>query len=430
MKKHDKVVVGAGLAGMSFAYHYDRSIPIFESLPGVGGLVRTIDYNSCKFDLAPHLLHIKNPYVRELVFNTLGLQVETHQRKASIYYDKVIIPYPFELNLLNLSEQTKLDCIKGLEEVRHFSKEEENEIRKGSYRDYVMNAFGSGISNHYLLPYNRKIWDTEPAEMTCEFMGHLITADKDQIIHNASNPNEDKFGYNTEFYYPVIKGIQDLSDVFAAKLSNINLNTSVAKYNTRQKNIELANGEIIQYNSLINTAPLKFVIDNSDRDDLKELASQLVYTSVYTINIVIKGSVPNTHWMYFPDKELSFYRISFPKNYFKKSTPGNEQIIAVEVGSRDHTKSIEDIRDRVVEEIKTIPIFSIEEIAFVHCIKIPVAYCIYEHKRAAIVKQLTSELEKSGIYQIGRYGRWEYNAMQDAILDGKILADKFKEVNV
>src|SRR6185295_3629376 len=278
MIRHDKVVVGAGLAGMSFAYHFDPSLPVYESLDTIGGLVRTVEYNNCRFDLAPHLLHIKNPYVRELVFDTLGLKVESHVRKASIYYDNVIIPYPFELNLLRLSEKTKKDCLQGLEEVSHFTKEEEHDIRRGSYRDYVLKAFGSGIANHYLLPYNRKIWDTDPADMTCEFMGYLVTADKDQIIRNASQPNNDRFGYNTEFYYPVNKGIQDLSDAFAAKLSNIHLKTSVVKFDTKNKTLHLNNGETVQYNTLINTSPLRLVIENSDREDLKALAKQLVYT--------------------------------------------------------------------------------------------------------------------------------------------------------
>ncbi len=429
MQQAETVVIGAGLAGMSFAYHYDPATPIYEALPDVGGLVRTIEFNGCKFDLAPHLLHIKNPYVRQLVFEKFKLAVETHQRKASIYYDDVIIPYPFELNLLKLKDKTKQDCIEGLSEVTHFNKEEEQAIRSGSYRDYVLKAFGTGIANHYLLPYNRKIWDTDPAAMTCEFMNHLITADKDQIIHNAYHPNEDKFGYNTEFYYPVRKGIQDLADVFAKQLSNIHLNQTVTFFNTRKKTLTLASGQNITYSKLINTAPLRFVIENSDRDDLKEMASKLVSTSVYTVNIVIKGTVPDTHWMYFPDPALSFYRISFPKNYFTKSTPNNEQIIAVEVGSRDHSKSMDEIKNNIVEEIKKMDIFSIDEILFVHCIKIQVAYCIYDKERPALVKTLMTELQQDGIFQIGRYGRWEYNAMQDAILDGKTMAEQLKTIH-
>ncbi len=426
MIQHDTIAIGAGLAGLSFAYHHDKHMPVFESLDTVGGLVRTVEYNQCRFDLAPHLLHLRNPYVRELVFDKLGLEVEKHQRKAHIYYDKTIIPYPFELNLLHLSDQTKKDCLEGLNEVKNFTREEELEIRKGTYQDYALKCFGSGIANHYLLPYNRKIWDTEPSEMTCEFMSHIITADKEQIRKNAFQENTDQFGYNVEFYYPIHKGIQDLADIFAQQLTNIKLNTTALKFNTRLKTVELSDGSTVKYNKMVSTVPLQTIVMNSDRDDLKALAQELVYTSVYTVNLVIKGTLPDTHWMYFPDKELSFYRISFPKNYFKKSTPGQEQIIAVEVGSRNHGLSIEDIEKKVVAEIKQMPIFQIDELLFVHSIKIPVAYCIYEPKRPAIVEKIKSELEASGIYQTGRYGKWEYAGMQDAIMDGKVLSDKLK----
>jgi protoporphyrinogen oxidase len=426
MIKHDNIVIGAGLAGLSFAYHFNKNIPVFESLNTVGGLVRTVEYKNYRFDLAPHLLHLRNPYVRDLVFDKLGLKVEAHKRKAHIYYDKVIIPYPFELNLLNLSEKTKAECLNGLDEVKTYTKEEELEIRKGSYHDYALKCFGSGIANHYLLPYNRKIWDTNPEDMTCEFMSHIITADKQQIKTNAQKVNEDSFGYNTEFYYPVIKGIQDLAEIFSAHLNNIQLNTKVDFFETSNKVLHLSNGEKVKYNNLISTVPLQTLIQNSDRDDLKALANQLVYTSVYTVNIVVKGELPDTHWMYFPDKDLSFYRISFPKNYFKKSTPNDdEHIIAVEVGSRNHESNMAEIEKTVVDEILRMPIFKIKEVVLVHSIKIPVAYCIYEHKRPPIVHKLLNELEQTGIFQIGRYAKWEYTGMQDAIMDGKVLADKF-----
>ena len=56
----------------------------------------------------------------------------------------------------------------------------------------------------------------------------------------------------------------------------------------------------------------------------------------------------------------------------------------MEVGSRNHNLSIEDIEKRVVEEIKKMPIFDIKEIVFVKSIKIPVAYCIFKQKAIPI----------------------------------------------
>ena len=53
--------------------------------------------------------------------------------------------------------------------------------------------------------------------------------------------------------------------------------------------------------------------------------------------------------------------------------------------------------------------------------------CIYDKKRTRQVQLLTSELNKLGIECVGRYGQWEYSAMEDAILYGKNLALKMRE---
>src|SRR5215213_9206125 len=115
--EHDVTVLGAGLAGLSFAYHFDRDTLVLEGESTVGGLVRTLRRGSYRLDLAPHLLHFRSDYVRNLVFNELGLDVTRHSRDARIYYEGTVIPYPFELNLYSLSPETKADCLAGLASI-------------------------------------------------------------------------------------------------------------------------------------------------------------------------------------------------------------------------------------------------------------------------------------------------------------------------
>lgn len=428
MEKLDKLVLGAGLTGLSFAYHYDRTVPIYEKNSVVGGLVRTIHANGYRFDLAPHLLHLRSDYVKNLLFKMLGLRVERYIRKASIYYDGRIIPYPFELSLYGLSDKVKNECLKGLEELEKIERDNLDVLQSGSYEDYALRAFGSGIANHYLLPYTRKVWDTDPSEMTCEWMRFLPTAKVEQIKRNANQPNNDKFGYNSEFYYPSRYGIQELANAFAKKLSNIHLNEEAFEIDTTNKMVSFVNGKQIHYETLISTLPLRDLVNMTDLKGLKELAGELKSTSVYTINVVVTGKIPEgIHWMYFPDSDIEFYRISFPKNYFLNCTPNDEQIIAVEVGSRDNNLNIEKIRQRVVKRILVMDVLRIDSIVFTHCVKIPVGYCIYDKKRTKKVQLLTSELNKLGVECVGRYGQWEYSAMEDAILYGKNLALKMRE---
>lgn len=424
---HDIVVLGAGLTGLSFAYYYDGTVPVFEKNSKVGGLVRTIYVNGYKFDLAPHLLHLRSDFVKNLIFNTLGLHMEKHTRKAKIYFEKRLIDYPFELNLNALSDIVRDECLKGLSAVDSIERSDEKSLRLGSYRDYAIRAFGSGIANHYLLPYNRKVWDTDPDDLTCEWMRLLQTTRVEEIVRSSVQPSTGKSGYHAEFFYPTKNGIQELSEAFTKKLSCIHLNEEAYEIDTKNKIIHFVNGSQIKYKTLISTIPIKDLIFLTNLFELKRIAKELTNTCVYNINIVIKGRVPEgVHWIYFPQPEFEFFRINLPKNYFPDCTQNNEQIIGIEIASRNQNLDIEKMRKKVIKKISTLDIFKIYDIVFTHCIKIPVAYCIYDKRRTKIVKFLRVELDKLNIKSVGRYGQWKYSCMEDAILQGKVLALKMK----
>ena len=425
---YETVVLGGGLTGLSFAYHFDRTLPIFEMKSSVGGLVRTLTKGPYRFDLAPHLLHFRNEKIKDLVLNELGVKVKSHSRKAMIYFQKRLMPYPFELNLYQTSAQVRDDCLKGLQEVSPDVRSNEAQMRSGSFANYALQAFGPGISNHYLLPYNEKIWATSPSKMTCEWMRFLPTADLDKIRKNALEPNNDSFGYNTTFYYPTENGIQDLADAFADRLANIQLNETAAAIDLDKKRVTFNSGKCVGYKRLISTIPLKSLAYLSQKNEYIQLASELVNTSVHIVNVVIKGKVPQSvHWAYFPEPDIVFYRASFPKNYFDRSVPDGQHNISVEVGRRVPEPDLELLTNTVIRHIKAQPIFEVDEVVDTHVETIPHAYCIYDQKRTPIVDELVTRFYTYDVISTGRYGRWEYSAMEDAMVYGKELADQFKQ---
>ena len=74
------VILGAGLAGLSAAFHIEREknklknvdYEIFEKEMKAGGLCRTEVINGFSFDNSGHLLHLKNEYTRTLIERLLG----------------------------------------------------------------------------------------------------------------------------------------------------------------------------------------------------------------------------------------------------------------------------------------------------------------------------------------------------------------------
>lgn len=419
----DTVILGAGLTGLSYSYHANKQIPIFEKEAAVGGLTRTISDGKYKFDLAPHLLHFRSDEIRHLVLDELGMKANKHGRSARIYFENKLMPYPFELHLKQVSNSVRDDCLAGLDEVNSDIRSQEDKLRSGSFENYTLQAFGSGISKHYLLPYNRKIWDTDPAEMTCEWMRFLPTADMEKIRESAFAENNENFGYNTEFYYPSEGGMQDMANAFAARLDNVSLEYEATGIDLDRRELVFSNGKHVSYNQLISTIPLRQLISICNKPELASKAGDLISTRVYIVNVVIKGEVPEgVHWMYFPSPDLDFFRISLPKNYFDNCAPDGEHIISVEVSSRDPIADVSELESRIIAQLRSVDVFRIDEVVFCHTDAIACAYCIYDKQRTVLVDEISRELQNYNIVSTGRYGRWEYSAMEDAIVYGKQLA--------
>ena len=58
------------------------------------------------------------------------------------------------------------------------------------------------------------------------------------------------------------------------------------------------------------------------------------------------------------------------------------------------------------------------------CLDIPCAYVIYDRNYRKSVEELRGFARENDIYTIGRYGAWEYSGMEDAIWQGKQVADE------
>ena len=94
------LIIGAGLAGLSTAYHLgSKDYQIYEKEEEVGGLCRSYEKDGFTFDYTGHLLHLRNDYTSTLLEKLMPPTVTPHKRRASIYAKGVLTPYPFQANL-------------------------------------------------------------------------------------------------------------------------------------------------------------------------------------------------------------------------------------------------------------------------------------------------------------------------------------------
>jgi UDP-galactopyranose mutase len=84
-------IIGAGLAGLSAAYHLKDNYIILEKENRIGGLCRTEFIDGFRFDYAIHILYSSDPYATDLIQSKLLKDNLIIQPRSSWIYSKGIL---------------------------------------------------------------------------------------------------------------------------------------------------------------------------------------------------------------------------------------------------------------------------------------------------------------------------------------------------
>lgn len=419
------VIVGGGLAGLSAAYEAKkRGLPhlLFEREARVGGLVRSERQQGFVFDYTGHLLHLKEERTKALVLKELGLQDDfvVVKRNAWVYSHGVYTRYPFQANLYGLPAPVIHECLEGL---LHAKAPKPKFKGVESFEDWNLRTLGRGIYKHFMEPYNTKLWGVHPSEMTVEFQGRFVPKPSlRQIVEGALSDTGRPIGYNASFLYPKRDGIETLTRGFARQVA-AHLNHEAVGLDLKAKEIRFSNGRRQHYRKLISSLPLPRLIAilQSKPKEIAKAASRLRASSVLNVNFGIQGrNVSDKHWIYVPETKLPFYRVGFYHNFSKLLAPlGCSSVYAEMSYSAERPLDKKKAPARVRDGLIAMGILKPKDkIAVTWVADIPGAYVVYDRERTENVKKIQAFLRSEGIISTGRWGNWEYAAMEDAIWQG------------
>jgi len=125
------------------------------------------------------------------------------------------------------------------------------------------------------------------------------------------------------------------------------------------------------------------------------------------------------HWLYFPEKRYSFYRVGFYDNIFNT----DRMSLYIEIGyASDETVDMEEMPQQVLKDLKDASIIDEHKLVSYHQIILDPAYVHIASKTEERVKEFRETLAVKGIYSLGRYGSWTYCSIEDNIIEAKTLA--------
>jgi UDP-galactopyranose mutase len=346
------------------------------------------------------------------------------------------LPYPFQNNIRYLPREVVLECLLGLIEAQ---KQPLDMSRFRNFEELIHGVFGAGIARHFMMPYNFKVWAHPPCMMNREWIGERVSVvDIKRVLGNVVlDRDEVTWGPNATFKYPRYGGTGGLFERMRPYVEDqLRLNAPIVGVDAGRKEVVLEDGSRERYDALLSTMPLDRLVasmNGSTPDEVVEQSRRLRHSGSFIVGVGIRQPAPsNKNWMYFPEGNCPFYRVTYLSNYSPEVVPdaSTHYSLLCEISCSEF-KPVD--RDRVAEETieglvnaKLISERDRDDIVDVHVIEREYTYPIPSLERDEALHTLHPYLESRDIYSRGRFGAWRYEVgnMDHSVAQGVEWVDR------
>ena len=429
-KRVPVAIVGAGLTGMSTSYHL-RSLGIqhrlLERCPEPGGLAKTVEQHGFRFDKTGHLLHLRDPQMRDLALSLLGHGDIAIERCSMVWSHGRFTRYPYQANTFGLPPNVAYECVMGFIQARQKSYPE----TPANFEQFCHQHFGDGFSKHFMIPYNCRLWGVHPQEITAEWCCRFVPIPTlEDVIAGAVGHASRELGYNAAFYYPR-EGIGALTKALAQLIGSVECNKEVLSVDADNKRLELADGECVSYDVLVTTMPLDRLVGAMGcvPRSVQQAVSGLRCSSLHYLDVAL--DVPSGrpfHWVYVPEEKYPFYRVGVYSNFSREMAPDGKACLYIELADR-HAPDLASLVPEVASGLVEMGFIERpEQLLFALHRTIDHAYVIYDCAYGESVATVQAFLMERSIISRGRYGGWDYSSMEDALLYGRDAARMVAEM--
>ena len=342
------LVLGAGPTGFGAAYQLEKlkhkDWLLVEASTYPGGLATSfVDEKGFTWDIGGHVQFSHYEYFDRAMDEFLGRDGWlTHEREAWVWMRDRFIPYPFQNNIRRLPVEDLERCLAGLVDITRAASP-----KPTNFKEWILATFGQGLADTFMLPYNFKVWAHAPELMNTTWVGERVAVpDLKRIRDNIAQAKDDvSWGPNNTFQFPKRGGTGAIWQSCADRLpkEKLRFGSPVVKIDLNLHEATLADGQVIQYESLISTLPLRELISISGQSQFSETAKRgLLYSASNIFGIGLKGTPPShlqsKCWIYFPEDNCPFYRVTIFSNYSPYNVPDSEQYwsLMAEVSESSH----------------------------------------------------------------------------------------------
>jgi len=437
-------ILGAGLTGLSSAWKLSENnkVEVIEKNDYLGGISGSFKHDEYTLDYGPHKIYTQIPYIQKEIEELVGkdnlLEIP---KRSRIYLKKKFFNYPVSFIELILKLNPLLTFKIGMSfmfrKIRNIFYKKEK-----TYEDYISNRFGHAMYKLIFEPYAEKVWG-DPKKLSYELaktrvsIPNLSTLIK-SMIFKKSNPEISA----DVFYYPKY-GISTLAE---RMWEEAEINKGKLHLNSNIKNIKVKDNfiEEIRYKEKSKEKKIKsdFVVSTipinelpklmNAPNDVKKAAKKLEYRSLILLYIIInKKRLFLDNWIFFPEKDIIFNRISEQKGFSVQNVPGDKTVLTVEISAEEdgYLMNLDDkeLFEKAIIDLEKTGILTRNDVESYFLIKMDKTYPVYDlnfKKNLNVILEYLSNIKN--LITNGRQGLFNYNNM-DHCIDMGIKAARYIE---
>ena len=417
------LVLGAGPAGLAFAYKYGHGAVVLEKSREVGGLSRSIEIEDGVFDIGGHSFHTPHDEVQALVRGLMKEAWHEQPRDARVWVSGQLIPYPFQRHFELLNDQAIV------EECRGHVFDSNAVAASGNFEEWIYRRFGNGVAKNFMLPYNKKLWACDLSDMNCEWVIERVATDSGSNGGNlAVRPARRPLQSDSHVAYPAKGGFGAIFVALAAQCDRIEFGEEVVQIDPAMRTVRTAAGRVWPWEKLVSTIPLPLLLGciKGCPDHVVEQGSMLRAVSLKILLILAKlrdERVPQR--IYISDPAIPPHKVAFNHTSSPALSERRNHAIMCEVSYSPGkpAKPDADLLNATVDWlIANRFIESSSAVAAGRVVDVRYGYPVQTHAKQAILTQISGYLEPQGIYSIGRFGSWSYANSDECIHQGLELA--------
>lgn len=423
------VIVGAGTAGLSLAYHLALPYRLFEREDAVGGLCRSITLAGCTFDYAPKVLLLGDAYATELSERLLGDNVQFVAFRDYVYHvrHRVYTRVPIQKHLHGLPSNVIVRAVAGLL-ARDRQPERSPDSPPENYQAWLYDKVGRPLADEAILPQERKKWKIDPATMDYRWAPGRVPSPS---VAEALRGAHDASAFGRRLGYTRRGGIGALMEAFADRLEHYQTGVGLEHLDLAGRTATFSDGSAQHYRALVSTLPLPSLVERLEPlpDDIRAAAEALEYLSLRCVCVVVKAEpYTDKQFVYVPDPDTVFHRVTYMSNLSPEMAPAGYVSLQVEVSYVGTPEQDDDtLTERVLADLYKIGFIRAgDPVVATQVLDIPFAYPRQSPDRAAHVERIRRYLADFDVYLCGRNAEWEYYNMHDVIPRSRDLAEQLQ----